>query len=79
MTICFGTSAENFVTSGVLFVATLFASSGSQKVYSETGFRSGDAVDAVIFIGEATSFMSSTLGFQKIEVRHGFRMWNHQR
>ncbi len=63
MMIGFGISAENFLISGTFFIATSFASSGSQKKeYSEVDFG---CVDAVTFIGEVTSFFSSTSGLQK--------------
>ncbi len=67
MTICFGTGAENFVTSGALFVVTSLVSSGSQKkVYSEdSDFGSRDVGDVVTFIEEAISSVSSASGFQK--------------
>ncbi len=56
----------NFGISGTFFVATSFASSGVQKkVYSEMRFRIRDVDDVETFEGEATSFVSSTSGFQK--------------
>ncbi len=62
----FGTGAVNFSTSGAVFVATSFVSSGSQKKEnSDSSFGRGDDGDALIFIGEATLFMSSVSGFQK--------------
>ncbi len=60
-----GMGAENFSTGGVLFVATSFVSSGSQKKeYSEVDFG---CIDAVTFIGEVTLFFSSASRFQKKE------------
>ncbi len=72
----FGIGAENFAISGAFLIATSFISSDSQKKEnSETGFGCGDAGDAVILDGEATSFMSSASGFQKKgQIRDGFRM-----
>ncbi len=62
----FGTSAGIFATSGAFFVATSLDSSDSQKKeYSEVGFGCRDTGDVVIFDGEATSFISSSSGFQK--------------
>ncbi len=64
----FGFGVENFSISGVLFVVTSFASLGSQKKEnSETGFRSEDVGDVVIFIGEASWFESLASEFQKKE------------
>ncbi len=61
-----GTGAENFATSGALFVASSFASSGVQKKErSDSVFESGDVNDVVIFDGKAFSFVSSASGIQK--------------
>ncbi len=55
----FGISAKNFATSGALFVATSFISSGCQKkVNSDSQFGSGE---------EVISFISSASGSQKKE------------
>ncbi len=60
-----GTGAVNFSTSGALFVATSFISSGSQKKEnSDFGFRC-DANEVETFDGEAFSLESSASGFQK--------------
>ncbi len=75
------TGAENFATSGALFVATSFASLGVQKkVYSEDGVGCRDVIDVEILEGEATLFMSSVSGIQKKgEIRDGFRSRGHRR
>ncbi len=59
----FGFGVENVVTSGTLFVVTLFASWGAQKKeYSEDGVGCGDVGT---FDEDAISFMFSASGFQK--------------
>ncbi len=64
--IFFGIGEVNFSTEDALFVATSLASSDSQKkVNLDSEFRCRDADDVETFEGEASSFMSSTSGFQK--------------
>ncbi len=66
-TIGFGMGTENFATSGALFVATSFTSSGTQKKEnSETRFRIGD-VDDVGALERGASYVFSASGFQKNE------------
>ncbi len=76
-----GTGAVNSATSGALFVATSFDSSGSQKKeYSDSDFGCRDVGDVVTFIGDATSLVSLASEFQKKDRSEmGFVMWRHRR